>query len=146
MRNAEFIIKFISEAAQKGLQAGEAAKAEIQEIDLKLHEAEILKLRRMKLVSVLDHFGDETYRRRRVTSVPPSEDLEHSFGDLQQKIKDTITIKGPMNVRDLIMETGGYDQDTLIMRAVKHMGDMEILSRDAEGRVLPGKNWESEGE
>lgn len=144
MRNAEFIIKFIAESAQKGLSAVDAAKKEIQDIDLELHQAEILKLRRMKLVSVLDHFGDETYRRRRVTSVPPSEDLEHSFGDLQQKIKDTISAKGPMNVRDLIMETGGYDQDALIMRAVKHMGDLEILSRDSEGRVQPGKNWEGE--
>jgi len=138
-----FIVKFIAEAAGKDLNAIDAAKQEIAEIDLKLQEAEKLKLRRMKLVSVLDHFGDDTYRRRRNTSVPASEDIDSDSqdADLRQKIISAITSKGPLHVRELVLEVGGYDQDILIMRAVKKLGDQEVISRDAEGRVQRGKNW-----
>jgi hypothetical protein len=43
-----------------------------------------------------------------------------------------------------VRKVGGYDQDSLIMRAVKLLGDQEIVSRDKDGRVQPGKNWEKE--
>jgi hypothetical protein len=144
VQDPEFIVTFIAEASKKGKVAVKAAKEEIEEIDRTLHEAEKLKIRRMKLVSVLDHFGDDTYRRRRSVSVPPSDDIgEESpeFAELRNKIETAISKKGPLTVRDLILEVGSYDQDTLIMRALKWLGDHEIVSRDDQGRVQPGKNW-----
>ena len=144
-QDPEFIVTFIAESSRKGKSAVEAAKEEIEEIDHTLHEAERLKVRRMKLVSVLDHFGDDTYRRRRSVSVPPSDDVEDSspeFTALRNKIETAISEKGPLTVRELILEVGSYDQDTLIMRAVKWLGDHEIVSRDEQGRVQPGKNWD----
>lgn len=139
-----FVVKFIAESAGKGMNAIDVAKQEIEEIDNHLQEAERLKLRRMKLVSVLDHFGDDTYRRRRTTNTPASEDIEVSsdeFKGLKDKIVSAIAEKGPLTVRELILEVGSYDQDTLIMRAVKWLGEQEVVSRDSEGRVQRGKNW-----
>jgi hypothetical protein len=143
----EFIVTFIAKAAEKGLGAAEAAKQEIEEIDTQLHEAESLKIRRMKLISVLDHFGDDTYRRRRTISVPSSDDINDSspeFLELAKKIETAIS-QGPLTIRDLILRVGSYDQDILIMRAVKWLGDQEIVSRDDQGRVMPGKNWDYNG-
>lgn len=144
MIKGEFIVKFIAEAAKQGKGAVEAAKDEISEIDAKLHEAEKLKLRRMNLVEVLNHFGDETYRRRRNIEIPSSDDVGSSPGveELRAKIIAAVGEKGPLNIRDLIHEVGSYDQDALIMRTVKALGDQEIVSRDKDGRVVPGKNWQ----
>jgi len=140
----EFVVTFIAKAAEKGMNALDAAKQEIEEIDTQLHEAEKLKIRRMKLISVLDHFGDDTYRRRRSIAIPTSDDIKDSspeFLELTKKIESAIS-KGPLTIRDLILEVGSYDQDVLIMRAVKWLGDQEIVSRDDQGRVMPGKNWD----
>lgn len=145
MNKGEFIVKFIAESAKKGKSAVEAAIEEIHEIDERLHAAERDKLRRMNLVEVCNHFGDETYRRRRNVNIPSSDDVDSSsseFSDLRDKIVQAIGSKGPMNIRELILEVGSYDQDTLIMRAVKALGESEIVSRDTEGRVIPGRNWE----
>jgi hypothetical protein len=137
-----FIVKFIAESAGKGMNAVDAAKQEIEEIDSYLQEAERKKHRRMKLTSVLDHFGDETYRRRRTSNIPASDDVSSDdFTVFRGKIISAIAEKGPITVRDLILEVGSYDQDTMIMRAVKLLGDQEVVSRDEEGRVQRGKNW-----
>jgi len=143
--DGEFIVKFIAEAAKKGMGALEAAKKEIEEIDLKLLEAEKSKIRRMKLIEVLEHFGDETHRRRRASNVPTSDDINHEseeFVELHKKIREVLAkAKKPLNVRELVLEVGSYDQDALIMRAVKYLGDLEILSRDEENRIVPGRKW-----
>jgi hypothetical protein len=143
MSDGEFIVKFIAEKSSIGANPVEAAKKEISEIDIKLHEADALKLRRLKLISVLDHFGDDSYRRRKTSSIKESEDIEDTskkFNDIKDKIKEAIKDE-PISVRDLIQKIGTYDQDVLIMRAVKSLGEDEIISRDSEGKVKKGKNY-----
>lgn len=142
--DGEFIVKFIAESAGNGKQPIEAAKEEISKIDISLLEAEKLKLRRMKLISVLEHFGDESHKRRRGVCIPASDDIDTSsdeFSSLQERIKRAISEKGPLNVNELIRTVGSYDEDFLIMRAVKLLGEREVISRDDNGRVQPGKNW-----
>ena len=145
--SAEFIAKYISESAANGANPADAAKLEIKSIDAALNDAERLKIRRMELVSVLDHLGDDTYKRRRANATPSSDDIDISSDEnkeLISKIIHAITERGPMLVRDLVRQVGGYEQEALIMRAVKWLGDQEIVSRDSEGRVQPGKNWKKE--
>jgi hypothetical protein len=143
----EFIVKFIAETSKKGILALDAAKKEIEEIDEKLCEAERLKVRRMKLTSVLDHFGDTTYRRRRSIEIPASDDSEIPSEVLEfaEKIKSIPVDKFPLTVRDLILEIGSYDEDALIMRAVKWLGEQEIVERNDEKKIKPGRNWDNEG-
>jgi hypothetical protein len=139
MSDAEFISKYIADASGNDLNPIEAAKSEISTIDETLNNAEKLKIRRMKLVSVLDHLGDDTYRRRRSGFVPSGEDVDISDDEKIEKIlkviKEIIIRKGPISIRDLILEVGGYDLDTLVMRAVKLLGDQDIISRDDQKRV-----------
>jgi hypothetical protein len=143
MSDGEFIVKFIMEKTATGINPLDSAKEEISEIDIKLHEADTLKLRRLKLISVLDHFGDDSYRRRKNSSIKEYEDVKdisENFNNIKEKIK--LAIKdNPMIIRDLIQKIGTYDQDILIMRAVKSLGEDEIVSRDSEGRVQKGKNY-----
>jgi hypothetical protein len=139
----EFIIRFIADSKETGLSALDAAKKEIHEIDEKLHEAEKLRLRRMKLMLVVEHFGDETFRRRRSVNVPSSEDIDENseaFLSLQEKIRSVVAKKA-LTVREIVLEVGSYDQDVLIYRALKALGDKEVVLRDEQGRVKPGKKW-----
>jgi hypothetical protein len=64
--------------------------------------------------------------------------------DLIVLILEKIETSGPIMVGDLVRAVGGYDMDTLIMRAVKWLGEQEIVSRDDQGRVQKGKNWKKE--
>jgi len=142
--DGKFIVQFIAESSKKGLEALDAAKQEIEDIDTKLSTAEKLKLRRVQLIGVLDHFGDDSYRRRRTVNTPVSEDINYNSDeilDLRQKIKDVVEAEGPINVSDIIKSIASYDHDILIMRALKWMGDNDIVTRDDQGRVKPGANW-----
>lgn len=141
--DGEFIVSFIANAVSNGVNPLDAAKEEITEIDKTLNEAEKLKLRRLLLISVLEHFDDDTYRRRRSISIPASGDIfaAKELEDLQAKIRNAIEEKGPLTVRDIIYSVGSYDEDVLIMRTVKEMGDLEILSRNEDGLIQQGKNW-----
>lgn len=145
--SAEFIVRYIADAASRGADPVALVKLEIKDIDDACNKAEKLKLRKMDLISVLDHLGDDTYKRRRSNSTPSSDDIDVSSEDNKElllKIRQAIKGHGPILIRDLIRQVGGYDQDTLIMRAVKWLGDQEIVSRDSDGKVQPGKNWEKE--
>jgi hypothetical protein len=147
MSDAEFVVSFIAEVVSVGGNPVETAKEEITSIDNILNESERLKIRRMGLVSVLDHLGDDTYKRRRNNSIPSSDDIDISSDDMKSLvvlILDKIEKSGPIMVGDLVRAVGGYDMDTLIMRAVKWLGEQEIVSRDDQGRVQKGKNWKKE--
>lgn len=142
--DGKFIVQFIAESVRKNLDPAAAAKQEIEDIDKQLNNAEKLKLRRVQLIGVLDHFGDDTHRRRRSVRTPSSEDIDYNSGDLvelRQKIKDIVEEKGPINVSDIIKSIASYDQDILIMRTLKWMGDNDIINRDDQGRVQPGAKW-----
>jgi hypothetical protein len=147
MSAAEFVVSFIAEVVSVGGNPVETAKEEIVSIDNILNESERLKIRRMGLVSVLEHLGDDTYRRRRNNSIPSSDDIDISSDDMKDLIVlilEKIETSGPIMVGDLVRAVGGYDMDTLIMRAVKWLGEQEIVSRDDQGRVQKGKNWKKE--
>lgn len=137
--NGEFIVKFIANSVKENKNAIDVAKQEISEIDVKLQEAEKLKLRRLSLISVLEHFGDESHRRRRGTSIQTiSEDIDYStkeISDLVEKIKQALR-KKPLDVRELIHKVGSYDQDVLIMRTVKKMADDEIIDRNKDNKII----------
>lgn len=142
--DGKFIVKFIAESAKNGIEAPEAAKQEIEEIDKQLAASEKLKLRRVQLIGVLDHFGDTSYRRKRTVNIPVSEDIDFSSESLlklRKDIKEIVEKESPINVRDIINTISSYDDDVLIMRALKWMGDNDIVARDDQGRVKPGVNW-----
>lgn len=143
----EFVSSFIADAASKDQSPIELAKNEIAEIDNALSEAEKLKHRRMLLMSVLEFLDDSSFKRRRANSIPSSDDVDISSSDMRDlilKIKNVIKSKAPITVRNLIIEVGGYDNDALIMRTVKYLGEQDIIERNKSGQLLKGKCWNKE--
>lgn len=142
IEDAKFIVKFISDASKKGSNAVDEAKDEIDEIDKKLHEAESLKIRRMKLLLVLNHFYDDSYKRRRASSVPSvsSEDIEFEVNSkLRDDIIRVVKNKCPISMRNLISSVGGYDKDYLIIRAIKTLAEEGIVTRNDDSCIIPGE-------
>jgi hypothetical protein len=137
MNNSEFIIKYISEAAKSNKKPLDAAKDEVREIDSKLSETEPLKIRRMQLMDVIDHFGDSSFRKKRM-----QEDVEFADNfELKDKIKQIIAQNGPMNNRELIIALRGIETDAMVIRTVKNMGIEEILGRDENNLIVKGQNF-----
>ena len=150
MSDILFVFKYIASSVRDGKNPIEVAKDEIKEVDAKLNELEDLRLRRLKIVKVLDHFGDDSYRRRKATHIPKSGDvpLEESkiFLEMSDRIKYALSKKaGPFNMREIISLVGSYDQDEMIIRAVKHLGGADILARNDDNLIVHGSNWSSGG-
>jgi hypothetical protein len=145
-----FVIKYIAEKSANGGNAVEACKAEIAEIDEKLHEADRLKLRRRLLVMVLDHLGDDSYKRKKAS--PSGEEFvnvtshEYEVSDaaleIKKKIVEAVEANGAMMVHEIILTVGGYQQDETVIHAVKWLHDQDVLGRDDEKRVIPGPKWD----
>jgi hypothetical protein len=145
MIDPEFISDFISLCSQQKKPPIAAAKQEISEIDIQLAAAENLKVRRMNLLGVLDHLGDESHKRKRASAIPSSDDIDISSDEIVELLKKIYTIVGEEKsifVKDLIRKVGGYDQDALIMRSVKFLGEKDILSRTSDGKIVCGKRFD----
>jgi hypothetical protein len=65
-------------------QIAEMVKADIAEIDDQLSKADELKLRKRKLIAVLEHCGDTSYRRTRASPNTPSVDLNDNTDDARK--------------------------------------------------------------
>jgi hypothetical protein len=141
-----FKFAFINKCISEGKDPSEEARKELVEIDKQLAVADGLKLRRLKLIEVLTHLGDETYLRGRSSSVISTEDVNDEELNLDKYKEIVVSIIKqnncePMTIRELISATGLYDKDALIIRSVKDLGDKDIVKRDSEGRVCPGSEW-----
>lgn len=134
--DGKFIVIYIKEAVEQDKDPLELAKQEIAEIDEILEDAARLKLRRMKLVSVLDHFGDESYRQKRTIEVPSSDDVEPSdnFIELTKAILRELE-NGPLSVHELTPRVSSYDQHPIVIRAIKWLGDKDLISRRQDKKL-----------
>lgn len=132
----KFVVTYISNCAKSGLFAVESAKKEIIEIDEKLKEAEMLRVKRMQLIFVLDHFGDTSYRKRKmsvINDIPSIQD--ENTEEIEEKITSFLMNKKPMTIREIINGVASYDQDSLVIRAVKILGDKDLILRLDDGLV-----------
>lgn len=144
MIDPEFISDFISSCSQQKTSPIEAAKREIKEIDKQLAEAENLKVRRMNLLSVLETLGDESYKRKRASAIPSSDDIDISSDEIVELLVNICKIveeHKSLLVKELIQKVGGYDQDALIMRSVKWLGEKEVLARTSDGKIVCGNKF-----
>jgi fructose-bisphosphate aldolase class 1 len=142
--HGKFIVTFIADCVKKDLDPLAEAKNQIENIDNQLKNADILRLDRQKLVLVLDHFGDDSYKKRKNTNTPLI-DSGTSFDEnpdvmkkLQEDIIQLVKTQSPLTVRDIILKVGGYDQDSLVYRTIKTLGEQDIVQRDSDGKVIPG--------
>lgn len=137
--NAQIITKVREEA--------DAIKAELKLVDEK-------RERLKKLIAVLFHLGDDSVRvKRRIVNVPSiklddnSPETIQKAIELRQKICEIIEMNHPISNRDLISKVGGYQEETIIYRAIKLLGERQIITRDKseEKKILPGNKWNERG-
>jgi hypothetical protein len=147
-----FVLKYISLCAKNGKVTLDEARRELQEIDAFLSEADEKKLRRRKLVKVLEHYGEDLHRNSRATD--PSVDVEISSdpemielcSNIIQAMKDHWK-NNPgksMSIRDINIAVNGYDKHALVIRAVKYLGEQEVFERDESNGIKPGPKFQQE--
>ena len=143
--DVRFISRYIAKCGKEDLDIPETAKKEIAEIDVYLSDAENKKLLRRQLVLVLDHFGDDSYKRRRKSLTPTaSEDVDidtEEMDAIQEKLIQAVEDGKSFSIRDLIRSVGTYDKDALIIRCVKLLGDREIFLRSEDEKIIRGPKY-----
>lgn len=147
--DAEFTLRYIAAQVSAGKDPADEVAKEISEIDQYLIEAEIKRLRRRSLSLVQDNLGGPKQKKRVANGSNPDnvEDLDNT--NLRQIIMDVVSAaNGPINNRDLINsvmkaseKSELYNQEPWILRTVKFLGENEVLSRDADNRIIKGPNF-----
>jgi hypothetical protein len=147
--DAEFTLRYIAAQVSAGKDPADEVAKEISEIDQYLIEAEIKRLRRRSLSLVQDNLGGPKQKKRVANGSNPDnvEDLDNT--NLRQTIMDVVSAaNGPINNRDLINsvmkaseKSELYNQEPWILRTVKFLGENEVLSRDADNRIIKGPNF-----
>jgi len=128
VRDVRFLMKYISEAAEKEISAIDLAKSEIEIIDQKLLEADDLRIKKNKLIEVLEYFNDDSYRATKDKSV--------DINDLKKKIIDVLSKEAKaLCMREVIIKVGSYDIDSFIIRAVKELQDDDFVIRNDNGYI-----------
>lgn len=148
--SAAFISKYILRCAKQGIDTDEAiclkAREEIEKIDEQLNQAEIARCQRANLVKLLNHLGDNSYSRHKVSSSQdidyPDEDDTPEAKRVRKQIVDLIKAHKAMTNQEIRTKVGyGPNADRLVIRAVKWLGEREILLRDrssSENKLIPG--------
>lgn len=136
---AEFISKFIKECVQKGFSSQneivDCAKKEIEEIDVKLNEADLLRVRRDNLKKVLKHYG--------VSLTPPKIIPQEDIVEYAKQIAQVVNTCGPLTNREIMCKMG-YNKDVAVIKGLKWLTERGIIQRDGtpDNKVLKGPKFE----
>ncbi len=152
--SAEFISGYLAKLGQQGIQGQEnicaAIRQEIADIDQRAEEVEREKEHRRKLLMVLEHMGDTSYRRQRLTGngeVAAGADLEDNSPEakaVRQRIVDLFGEHDALTNVEIRTKTG-CGNDRLVIRAIKWLGERLILDRDrstSELKIIRGQEFD----
>lgn len=117
-----------------------------KKLEDKLNEADQFRSEKARLTAILRTL-DETPkvgRKKKVEAVPTIDfdDNSQDSRKLQRSICSVIEERGAMANRDLISKVGSYNNERQIIRAIKYLGENEILARDLNRKHVPGKAWD----
>jgi len=139
------ISNYISQLSEKGISSLEdicnEAKKEIEDIKEYLHIADTKRIRMTLLASVISQFGVNESRKK-IHNVSYDENDEE-IKVLHQKIIELIADK-PMTNREIIQAIGKYQEDHKVFRAIKFLGENNVIKRDdsSERRIIKGDGWD----
>lgn len=149
----KFTSRFIAECAKAGIDSNDAiiekAKCDIAKIDEILRQAEESRLRKADLIRLLEHLGDTTLRRGRsseIQRVEIDEDNTEAARAARKRIVKLIGKVGRISNRELRAQLGYSENitDRLIIRAVKWLGEREIIDRDrttSDNKIIAGPKF-----
>lgn len=126
-----FIVSYVSDCAKKNINAIESAKNELQEIDSKIKEADLLVLKRKKLLAVLEYCGEKTLGKNKDQISFDLESNTQQVSEAEDKILVLLKQSGPLTVRELVSSLG-YDEDFIIVSAIKNLGVKQMITKDTD--------------
>lgn len=126
-----FIVGYVSDCAKKNTNAAEVARAELQEIENKIKEADMLLLKRKKLLAVLEYCGEKTLGKNKDQIDFDLESNTQQVSETEDKILVLLNQNGPLTVRELVTSLG-YDEDFIIISAIKNLGVKQMITKDPD--------------
>lgn len=142
MNHQRLISDYILECVKNGISSNEEILAnvskELGDIDTKLSAVEPLRIKRSHLQKIKDHF-DLILKSDENTFNDETDDAEQMR---QQVISIIAASTTPLTNREIINKIG-YNQDALIIRAIKTLFDQQVIDRtnDNERKIVRGPKW-----
>jgi hypothetical protein len=139
----EFISKFISICVKGGKDPIEIAKSEIEEIDVKLAEAEGLRILRYNLTHTLENLGDTSYlnSKKRNLLTPQVEQVQQSKEEdkkIRNYILNSLSKKNNQTVRSLINSCQLFGKDAEVIRMIDALKQKGEVCRTKDGLICLG--------
>lgn len=147
-----FVINFIDECNTKGFSKAsdiiKEARKEISKIEKEIKEIERKKEKIKFYYAVINQMGESSLNKRKTVEKISSmmNDSSEDAIELRKKICRLIEkSENGLTNRQIIKEIGGYKEDAKIYRAIKFLGEREIIKRNnsTENKLIPGNNWSS---
>lgn len=115
------------------------------EIDKELHAADALRIEKMELIAIKRDLGMDSSKRQRTSQQVPAIDLADNSDemiDIRRRICEALNEYGPLTNREVIQKAGSYAEESKYFRAIKFLGEQDIIQRDEQRKLIPGKKWE----
>lgn len=153
MSSEDFVENFIENCILKGIKSQkdicDAALLEMQEIDEKLRESNLLRIRQKNLKQVLRELGHESLKKTRVNEdmkiLGDIDKIENSsYISMMIKICNFIdnNLDNSITSREIINSVGSMDNDKEVYICIKNLYDNGILARDSNRNVICGPKWD----
>ena len=139
----EFISKFISICVKGGKDPIEIAKSEIEEIDVKLAEAEGLRILRYNLTHTLENLGDTSYlnSKKRNLLTPQVEQVQQSKEEdkkIRESLLNSLGRNNKQTIRSLINSCHFFGKDAEVIRMIDNLKQKGEVIRTKEGFIQLG--------
>lgn len=151
MSSNDFVEDFISECIDNGISSqkaiAEKAYIEIQEIDKKLRESNLLRIRYRNLKDVLKEFNHESLKRIKENQVA----VYNSIDDIKDSSYYNILIeicefidssKNIVTSREIMDAISNIENNKVIFGCIKTLSDNGIISRNKDRHILKGPKWD----
>lgn len=143
------ISDYIVECNKNGIDSIEeiclVSKKEIEQIKEYLHLADAKRVRMSLLAAVISSVSNTSPSKRKLQPVINHiDDDSDEAKELRVKICQIIEENGPMNNREIIQAIGKYQEDQKIFRAIKYLGEHNIIKRDSmmDNKIVQGDSWD----
>lgn len=114
----------------------------LEEIDKQLHAADALRIEKVELISIKRDLGMDSSKRSRTQA--PTIDLDDNSKemiDIRQRICEALKEYGPLTNREVIQKIGSYAEESKYFRAIKFLGEQNVIQRNEQRKLVPGKNF-----
>lgn len=150
MNSDDFVENYITKCIDNGISKPKAicevALKEIEEIDKKLRESNLLRIRYKNLKLVLKNFNHESLKRTKdhIPSYIEIDDIHNSpyYSVLIEICEFIEKSKSTLTSREIMDSIGNRENSHEIFGCIKTLADNGIISKNQERHILKGPKWE----